>query len=81
MAASLEKHCGEKVEITEGSRGQFDVIVDGVLLFSKRDAGRFPESGEVEERAFLLKSGKELPPVPRAEHKWFLSRLLSRLSN
>jgi predicted Rdx family selenoprotein len=26
----------------------FDVRVDGELVFSKHDAGRFPEDGEVE---------------------------------
>jgi hypothetical protein len=30
-----------------GGRGQFDVVADGRLLFSKRDAGRFPESHEI----------------------------------
>jgi selT/selW/selH-like putative selenoprotein len=27
--------------------GQFDVFADGELIFSKRDAGRFPEENEV----------------------------------
>jgi hypothetical protein len=27
--------------------GQFDVISDGALVFSKRLAGRFPENGEI----------------------------------
>jgi hypothetical protein len=30
-----------------GGRGQFDVVADGRLLFSKRDKGRFPESHEI----------------------------------
>jgi predicted Rdx family selenoprotein len=30
-----------------GGKGQFDVIRDGVTIFSKRDAGRFPEDGEI----------------------------------
>jgi len=30
-----------------GSTGQFDVVVDGSLLFSKQSEGRFPEDGEV----------------------------------
>lgn len=29
--------------------GVFEVIVDGELVFSKTDLGRFPEKGEVEE--------------------------------
>jgi predicted Rdx family selenoprotein len=30
-----------------GGKGQFDVIRDGSVLFSKREAGRFPEHDEV----------------------------------
>jgi len=30
-----------------GGNGQFDVIRNGVTVFSKRDAGRFPECDEV----------------------------------
>ena len=81
MAASLESRWGEKVEIAAGSRGQFDVLADGVALFSKKEAGRFPQPGEVEERFSLFRDGKEIPPIPHAERKWFVSRLISRLTN
>jgi predicted Rdx family selenoprotein len=30
-----------------GSRGQFDVVRDGEVIFSKQESGRFPESGEI----------------------------------
>jgi hypothetical protein len=30
-----------------GGKGQFDVIRDGALVFSKRESGRFPEHGEI----------------------------------
>ena len=30
-----------------GSHGVFDVIVNGVKVYSKDETGRFPESGEV----------------------------------
>lgn len=30
-----------------GSRGIFDVAVDGAVIFSKRSAGRFPELAEM----------------------------------
>jgi selT/selW/selH-like putative selenoprotein len=33
--------------VTPGGRGQFDVVVDGALLYSKQAKGRFPEDGEV----------------------------------
>ncbi|MBL4848470.1 MAG: Rdx family protein [Planctomycetes bacterium] len=34
-------------ELIEGSKGIFDVEVDGTLLFSKGQAGRFPQYQEV----------------------------------
>jgi selT/selW/selH-like putative selenoprotein len=33
----------------EGSKGQFDVLADGELVFSKQEQGRFPEHSEVRE--------------------------------
>jgi predicted Rdx family selenoprotein len=30
-----------------GGKGQFDVLRDGELIFSKQQAGRFPEHDEV----------------------------------
>jgi hypothetical protein len=30
-----------------GGKGQFDVIRDGDLVFSKHETGRFPEDGEI----------------------------------
>jgi predicted Rdx family selenoprotein len=33
--------------VTPGGKGQFDVVADGQLLFSKHDAGRFPEHAEI----------------------------------
>lgn len=32
---------------TPGGHGQFDVLVDGELVFSKHAVGRFPEDGEI----------------------------------
>ena len=34
----------------EGSGGGFDVEVDGDVVFSKAEAGRFPEEGEILEK-------------------------------
>jgi len=31
----------------EGANSQFDVVLDGELVFSKRREGRFPEEDEV----------------------------------
>jgi predicted Rdx family selenoprotein len=33
--------------VTPGGRGQFDVVLDGRVLFSKQDVGRFPEHDEI----------------------------------
>jgi predicted Rdx family selenoprotein len=37
------------IEATDipGGKGQFDVIRDGQTVFSKHDAGRFPEHDEI----------------------------------
>ncbi len=32
---------------TPGARSQFDVLVDGDLVYSKQEKGRFPEDGEI----------------------------------
>ncbi len=41
---------GHDAELKPGSVGQFDVDVDGDLIFSKGKTGRFPEPFEVIER-------------------------------
>jgi selT/selW/selH-like putative selenoprotein len=38
---------GFDAAIQPGRSGQFDVLRDGELVFSKHDAHRFPEPGEV----------------------------------
>ncbi len=38
---------GFEATITPGGGGQFDVLDDGSLVFSKKVTGRFPEDGEV----------------------------------
>jgi selenoprotein W-related protein len=34
-------------QLTPGSGGVFDVTVDGKLIFSKKEVGRFPEVQEI----------------------------------
>ena len=34
--------------LLKGRGGVFDVVIDGHLVFSKKQVGRFPEPGEVE---------------------------------
>jgi hypothetical protein len=38
---------GIPAEDIRGSKGQFDVLRDGDLIFSKQTSGRFPEPGEI----------------------------------
>ncbi|HEX04889.1 MAG TPA: SelT/SelW/SelH family protein [Bacteroidetes bacterium] len=55
MAVILEKrYVGSKVDLIRGSNGVFDVTLNGTLLFSKDQAGRFPEDSEVLESADKL---------------------------
>jgi predicted Rdx family selenoprotein len=41
------QHVIADVTLVTGSKGVFDVVVDGHLLYSKRESGRHAESGEV----------------------------------
>lgn len=63
LAASLKAKFGEIVNAKVGLLGQFDVIVDGRLVFSRSKTGRFPADGEVEEIVAALRAGRE-PPTP-----------------
>lgn len=36
-----------EIELDRQSGGIFDVVVDGDMVFSKFDVGRFPDEGEV----------------------------------
>ena len=58
------------------------MIVDGRLVFSKAQTGRFPIDDEVESMVAALKNGEELPP-PAVERKQpgFVERLLGKLKN
>lgn len=42
---------GSRIEFIKGSGGIFDVRLEGDLIFSKHQVGRFPEPGEVIENA------------------------------
>ena len=51
-AASLADEIQQKFQLPtrliKGSGGTFDVCLDGELLFSKHETGRFPDPDEVE---------------------------------
>ncbi len=36
-----------RTTVTPGGKGQFDVLMDGRLVFSKQETGRFPEQDEI----------------------------------
>ena len=50
MAEELNGAFGVEANLVPGSKGIFDVIVDGKLVFSKYETGRFPEKDEVAGR-------------------------------
>jgi selT/selW/selH-like putative selenoprotein len=43
----LQKELGVSVQLAVGKPGQFDVVADGKLVFSKATEGRFPDPDEV----------------------------------
>lgn len=47
MAAELRQALGAEVRLVKGSGGIFDVVVDGRMVYSKDETGRFPDPGEV----------------------------------
>ena len=38
---------GVEAELVAGSNGVFDVVVDGKLIYSKNQTGRFPDPDEI----------------------------------
>ena len=49
MSELFEQNPGAEVELVKSSGGVFEIIIDGVLRFSKRELGRFPTDEEVEQ--------------------------------
>ena len=47
MAAAIKAECGADAELIGGAGGIFDVKVNGKLIFSKHEQGRFPENDEI----------------------------------
>ena len=58
------QHVIEDVTIVTGSKGVFEVEVDGEVLYSKGASGRHAEPGEVLER-FRALLGPDVPPYER----------------
>jgi selenoprotein W-related protein len=51
----------ENIELVPSSKGRFEVILDGELIFSKADLGRHAEPGEV----VAIVRGKIGPEIER----------------
>lgn len=49
LLSTFETELGE-VALIPGSGGIFEIRVDGTLLWSRREAGRFPEAKELKQR-------------------------------
>jgi selT/selW/selH-like putative selenoprotein len=43
LAALLKKHCGHEVELIKSTGGVFEVVVNNVLVYSKKETGEFPD--------------------------------------
>jgi selT/selW/selH-like putative selenoprotein len=54
------------VELKTGSKGRFEVLIDGQEVFSKARLDRFPAKGEVKK---LLEPRLGPPPRWRPDHK------------
>lgn len=49
MAAEIKDTLGLESELIQSSGGVFEIEVDGTLVFSKKQTGRFPNDGEVKQ--------------------------------
>jgi selT/selW/selH-like putative selenoprotein len=49
LAADIQEEFGIKAKLIKGDNGVFDVKVDGELIFSKWEEGRFPVNPEILE--------------------------------
>jgi selenoprotein W-related protein len=47
LAALLKKHCDNEVELIPSTGGVFEVAVDGVLVYSKKETGEFPDEQQL----------------------------------
>jgi selT/selW/selH-like putative selenoprotein len=56
MGDELKKNLGAEIELIAGSNGVFDITVDGRMIYSKFEQGRFPQSQEIINR---IREGRE----------------------
>ena len=46
----MKKNLGAEIELVAGSNGVFDISLDGNMIYSKFEEGRFPQTGDILER-------------------------------
>ena len=46
MADEIREGLGVEAELVAGAGGVFDITIDGKLIYSKDETGRFPDPGE-----------------------------------
>ena len=54
LAALLKKHCGNDLELIPSTGGVFEVVVDGVLVYSKKETGEFPDEQQLVQQLVNL---------------------------
>jgi len=47
VAEIKKRHTNLETRLIKGSGGQFEVVLDGKLIFSKKQVGRFPDPQEI----------------------------------
>jgi len=52
VKAWLEARGRGPVKIQRGKSGQFDVVVDGRVVYSRRETGKFPSDADLEKVRF-----------------------------
>ena len=47
MGEELKNNLGAEIELIAGSNGIFDISLNGKMIFSKFEQGRFPQPDEI----------------------------------
>jgi selT/selW/selH-like putative selenoprotein len=60
VAAELEEHLQENTLFVEGANGIFEIEDRGIVIFSYKEKGRFPEPSEITAIVTAVQSGTDL---------------------
>ena len=60
------QHIIDNIEVKMGTKGVFDVKVDGTMIYSKHETGRHAEEGEV-LTPFTQHVGADVPTYPQSK--------------